>query len=626
MFSVYETGLFYHDSYELHANYDTKPDEEQKKLLEKICTWNQSPDRFLPRNVYEMFQSICQQGVEKEGTLARKEVWLCTGIEAVYEKKEKEYEIRYRLKGIPDEIADRVLMIHGEYACVRYQNIKHYVFLQKEEAKEWKKLKNHDVGVTEWKKECMNFLEKQVYSREKLLESFMHLQIPLYIIRPGFKKDGESLELYYYGISLNGSMENLYFSAEVYMELYKKYYTEEILVLQDKICMMEFEKNLKYLEKFYYGQKVPDSEDVREVLHKKMHVPSEGMERWDRCIYWNMTKEDAKALVWENIQDGEELVVLTEEEEKENWRKIFPDAVVCSPSLLNLEWEYKTEKPIFFIWACHRKNMVKSENRLLQFMLRFLPVSREYFFLTEEENFQTEDELAWMEELFYISNVKEEIETQKSVSKDIQWKGELLLKYTEKKQAEKVLADKIQTGKHILWFLKHLDIYEMTQEQYKECRKYLSAETKADSSEAELRNWYQDFTGKCQNNAFMYINHVRICGEIYSKEIDGYFLEIDGRRVPIGFLKDVCPNWRISQRRRLYEWLDDQRQEWKKYLERNFIEFYSAEGESFRSMAETYEIRQFSYMENILTKEEKCILEAEENSMYAVLNKAEDIL
>lgn len=628
MFEVYETGLFLKNNYQLHVQYDTEPDEKQKELIHRISEWNADPDRFTPAKVCGIFHAINNSGAECKGTLEKKECCFCTGIEARYEEGNR---IRYRLKGVPEMIAERISLVCGTCACVPFKEKKYYVFIEKKYAEAWKNLKSHEISPSDWPKECRNFLRRQVYSREVLAESFMEQNIPLYVIRPGFREAGEVIEPYYFGVSLNDSLNNFFLTVEEYMRLYREHFKEDIVMLDGRICMMEFDSNLKYLEKLYQNRSIPNSAGTIEILRDDLKYTIGEECRWAKKIYCGVKNRDAMSVVWENTERTEPILIVTDVSDREKWQKYFPDAWVCSPQTWDDDLDNAEEKtgnqPIVFVWAAGRGFECERGYRLLQLLLRFLPVSRELIFLTEISGPDTETEAKKMEEVFYVSGILEGIreEEKRESLFQIPWTGETVLHCTEEKKPDELLLHHIFIHGPIFWLLDHLELYEMPGEWEKECRKVRHAGEEGKLSYEDEENWYHDFVKQYRNNVFMYINGVHPDEGIHSSVLDAYFLPVGDNVIPLGFLKFLYPDWTVSQRRRIYQWLFEQEEEWNTYLNDNYIEFYAEGGEIDRRMSDGIRAIQLNTLGSLASENSSVKLKTGDG-MYTRLNEAKDIL
>lgn len=629
MFELYETGLFLKNNYQLHVQYDTEPDGKQKEFIRRISEWNADPERFTPAKVCGIFDVMNNSGAEQKGTLGKKECCFCTGIEARYEEGNR---IRYRLKGVPEMIAERISLISGTCAFVLFKGKKYYVFIEKKDADAWKNLKTREVSPADWPKECRNFLRKQVYSREVLAESFMKQNIPLYVIRPGFREAGEVIEPYYFGVSLNGSMDNFFISAEEYMRLYREHYKEDVVMLDGRICMMEFDSNLKYQEKLYQKQSIPNSAGTMKILRDNLKYTIGEECRWTKHIYCGLKNRDAMSVVRENTERTESVLIVTDMSDMGKWRKYFPDAWVCSPQTWDDDLDNAEEKtgnkPIVFVWAAQRGFDCERGYRLLQLLLRFLPVSRELIFLTEISGSDMESEAEKMEEVFYVSGILESIreEERRESLFQIPWAGETVLRCTEEKKPDELLLHHIFTHGHIFWVMTHLELYEMPQEWEKECYKVRQAGEEGKLSYEDEENWYHDFVRQYRNNLFMYINGVHPDEGIHSSILDAYFLPVGETVIPLGFLKFLYPDWTVSQRRRIYQWLFDEEEEWNTYLNENYIEFYAEGGETERRISDGIRASQLNALGALAADENSSGRLKIGDGMYTRLNEAEDIL
>ena len=103
-------------------------------------------------------------------------------------------------------------------------------------------------------------------------------------------------------------------------------------------------------------------------------------------------------------------------------------------------------------------------------------------------------------------------------------------------------------------------------------------------------------------------------------------IPVKRNKVPLGFLKSLYPDWKISQRERIYEWLRKEEEIWDQYLNVNFIEFYSVKGESIRLCSDELRFAQLNTLGEEIMKGEADIISVNENSMYAMLNGVIDIL
>lgn len=620
MITVSEKGLFLKENYELCIEYDTELGEPQERFLEEVREWNRDDTRFAPEKVCAIFEKMRTIGVTKKGTLARKECYLCTGIDARYEEGN---HIRYHLKGVPDAISTKLLVTSNKAHTVVIQgDRKSYVFLDSVIAKEWKKLKSHKVLEYEWERECDYFLYKQIYSRENLAKSFLEQNIPLYVIRPGFQEAEEFIEPYYCGIAMNGSMDNFCLTLEEYLNIYKKNYEKTIVRLDNKLCVMNFDKNLNYMKLLYQYQKFPNSDRIWQVLTDALDdVVCQG-NRWEKQVCFcgekgdSIDSEDMISIVRENIKITDSLIIITGEKDQEKWKKYFPEAQIGFQG----KWEPELEnKPVVFVWACEEMNL--EGYALLTVLLRFLPVKREYFFLKEEFAAWENEKIVDMEKICYVSGLREAFEEERTAVKYLKWRGDLVLHYAEEGMKKKSASD-ISVQSIVCWIVEHLELYDLPS-KWREKSRIILHQGK-DSLKSE--SWYVEFTEEFQNNIFMYTNGISIEGAISSSAFDAYFIPVGRNNVPLGFLKSLYPDWQISQRARIYEWLKKEEEIWDQYLNVNFIEFYSVRGESIRLCSDELRFSQLNTLGKEIMKGKVDTISVSENSMYAMLNGVIDIL
>lgn len=205
--------------------------------------------------------------------------------------------------------------------------------------------------------------------------------------------------------------------------------------------------------------------------------------------------------------------------------------------------------------------------------------------------------------------------------KHLKWRGDLVIHYTEEVMKKKSASD-ISVQSIVCWIVEHLELYDLPS-KWREKLRIISHQGK-DSLKSE--SWYVEFTEEFQNNIFKYMNGISIKGVISSSAFDAYLIPVGRNKVPLGFLKSLYPDWQISQRARIYEWLRKEEEIWNQYLNVNFIEFYSVRGESIRLCSDELRFAQLNTLGEEIMKGEADIISVNENSMYAMLNGVIDIL
>lgn len=108
---------------------------------------------------------------------------------------------------------------------------------------------------------------------------------------------------------------------------------------------------------------------------------------------------------------------------------------------------------------------------------------------------------------------------------------------------------------HIRWVLRKREQYSFPETWQALVKDWIKKCGAMNIYYLEIKQYYDQFIDSFWNNPLSFMNEEKMPPKIVTDRIDCYLIELDGYTLPIGFLKELDRNWRISIRSSLDKFL-----------------------------------------------------------------------
>lgn len=466
MIHLSEKGVFLKDSYYIEAEPEGYLTKTEKRLLALLQDY-QNKKQFSAERLCVIFELARDCNAQRKGNLAKKECYYVSEIESLLEQRESGTFQIYRWKGLPSEVQSRINFLAGDRATVYMGDKRVYIFLKPGLETVWKQCTDSMLGKDNLEIYCKSLLQERKFARELPAKCICEFKLLFFQLRPGIRRICQKKEPVFYGIPLNCKQEPVVFSYQEYQDLYLENSSSVQVLENGGICFKNRMENLRFVEEIYRNFGKPEQWEDR-----RFPVPDNN--KWDRIentcglcleggwpckVHVEQGLNQRMALVRAEIREKDFIILLTDEERVERWKRIFPDFYIYTQRTLEESFFYRSQEAdgfsgipslshkdnreewkslisygtsqkgravlddtrreafIFrnqdsfglFIWDA--KVLSEENQSFLTFLLRFLPLRKELLFLYPEntENVQI---LEKMGEVFFQTGLKKQIENE----------------------------------------------------------------------------------------------------------------------------------------------------------------------------------------------------------------------
>lgn len=387
-----EKGIFLTNYYRIEAILDPKEqlDEKKKGLLKLVREYGERNNEFSPEKLCSIFEAARKCQVSVEGSTMERDCYMVSRIDCFPVQTAGQIKMVYELSGLPKDVRGHMGQVFGNRVDYRDGNKKIHVFFKDNLGKRWNSCGLEEVTRKQLQGMVPALLTRQDYDRGKFAEGLWHLDIPVFQIRPGIRRDGKFIELVFYGIPLVQSQKTLVIPYQEYFDWLMGGTKEENLK-QGAICYANAKKNMEWIQEIYrrsgiYGKSRFSQEEwaslrLNDTFLKKHGVYSEFGASCEVLIEGELFERISLILNRKNFGN---YLVITEDGRVSAWEKNFPDFQVYSLSGLKNEFEIKDSGRCYsIIWDIGKFD--GDNTGFPTFLHRFLHIAEVIVFLDPQD-------------------------------------------------------------------------------------------------------------------------------------------------------------------------------------------------------------------------------------------------